>query len=445
MLTQLSQPDAKIQEAVARAKALGRLTTVFICTGIFFLVLPGTFLGVWNLISVSEHRAAHALSAAWVQAHGHAQAFGWISTFIIGIGFYSLSRMGPVTADAIRRGWWSWGLWTAGIAMRWTAGVYGWEWRAALPLSGVLELAGFLLFFSTVRRHKPAAAQAVAPRREPPREPWMRVVVLSTMLFLLVLLFNCGATFFVSVRESAPALPAALDRRFLLLAAWGFLVPTVWGFNARWLPIFLGLLQPNPKALTFALWGLGLALLAGVCGLSITAAALLLAASLVASCALHVFSSGIQPAKTHGIHPSFPYFVRGAYGWLLIAAALACGASISDVNGGITGASRHALTVGYLATMVFAIGSRILPSFCGYHVLFSKQLMFASLTLLNVGCFIRVVCEIPAYEANVAIGWAILPFSAVLELAAVGMFALNLLATFFRVPEPRPAVSNAAG
>ena len=104
MLTQLSQPDAKIQEAVARAKALGRLTTVFICTGIFFLVLPGTFLGVWNLISVSEHRAAHSLSAAWVQAHGHAQAFGWIGTFVIGIGFYSLSRIGLVELGPVDRG-----------------------------------------------------------------------------------------------------------------------------------------------------------------------------------------------------------------------------------------------------------------------------------------------------------------------------------------------------
>jgi hypothetical protein len=82
--------------------------------------------------------------------------------------------------------------------------------------------------------------------------------------------------------------------------------------------------------------------------------------------------------------------------------------------------------------MVFAIGSRILPSFCSQHVLFSKNLMFTALLLLNVGCLLRVGCEIPAYESNVAAAWTVLPFSAILELTAVGIFAINLLATFFR-------------
>jgi uncharacterized protein involved in response to NO len=40
-------------------------------------------------------------------------------------------------------------------------------------------------------------------------------------------------------------------------------------------------------------------------------------------------------------------------------------AAIADQHGGIWGASRHALTVGFAATMVFAIGPRILPHFAG--------------------------------------------------------------------------------
>ena len=98
------------------------------------------------------------------------------------------------------------------------------------------------------------------------------------------------------------------------------------------------------------------------------------------------------------------------------------------------GASRHALTVGFLASMVFSIGQRILPAFCGMHVLFSKRLMFASLFLLNTGCFLRVACEIPAYEHNVALAWRILPVSAVIELTAVLLFVTNLVVTFLRPP-----------
>jgi len=436
MFAQISQNSSVSNAAVSREIALQKLVAVFICTGLFFLVLPGTFLGVWNLIAVSAHRAAHSLSPAWVQAHGHAQAFGWIGTFIIGIGFYSLSKMGPVAPFAVTRGWWSWALWTMGVALRWAAGVYEWHWRLVLPLSAAFELAGFLLFFITVRRHKPTAAHSSARPAAPPRtrETWMQVVIASTMIFLLVLLLNCGATLYVALKETAPALPPGLDQRFLLLAAWGFLVPTVWGFNARWLPVFIGLPQPKARAMMYALGALGTALIAGFVGFSILTAVLLIAASCLAAWSLHVFKPSVQPAKTQGIHKSFPHFIRVAYLWLLAAAALTCCAAISDTNGGITGASRHALTVGFLATVVFAIGSRILPAFCGHRVLFSKHLMFTALLLLNIGCLLRVACEIPAYESNLAAAWTMLPFSAVLELTAVGIFAINLLITFFGRP-----------
>ena len=172
----------------------------------------------------------------------------------------------------------------------------------------------------------------------------------------------------------------------------------------------------------------------GLAGAPVVCACLLIVASLLAAHALHIARPGIQPPKLLGIHPSFPYFVRGAYGWLLIAAILSLCASLFDRNGGITGASRHALTVGFLATMVFAIGQRVLPAFCGMHVLFSKRLMFFALLLLTIGCALRISCEIPAYDYNCPLAWRLLPISAIAELAAVALFAANLLVTFTRPP-----------
>jgi uncharacterized protein involved in response to NO len=128
--------------------------------------------------------------------------------------------------------------------------------------------------------------------------------------------------------------------------------------------------------------------------------------------------------------------------WLLIAAVLGVYAAIADTNGGIWGASRHALTVGFLSTMVFAIGQRVLPAFCGMRLLYSKTLMWASLAVLNLGCLLRVASEIPAYEANLQVAWRILPVSAVTELTAVTLFALNLGITLL-LPPPRTAMSKA--
>ncbi len=45
---------SEISDAVrARESALARLLMAFISTGLLFMLLPGTFLGVWNLLQIS--------------------------------------------------------------------------------------------------------------------------------------------------------------------------------------------------------------------------------------------------------------------------------------------------------------------------------------------------------------------------------------------------------
>lgn len=427
---------------VEREMKMQRMLIAYILTGLIFLLLPGTFLGVWNLISISNRRALDSLSPAFLQAHGHAQIFGWIGTFILGLGFYSLTKMGNLPAFAIPHGWYCYGLWTAGITLRWFAGIVGWQWRVLLPLSALLELTAFLMFFRTVSSHRraaPAGGVSAIPRGP---EPWMLMVIGSTLGFLATLVMNLVTTLQVSLDNTGPALAHVPDQRLVTLATWGFLVPAVWGFNARWLPVFLGLDQPRPRFLFLALALAWTAILAEFAGRLTWFAALLPFAALAAVFALHIAEPASRPAKTTGVHPSFPFFVRLAYLWLLVAAALSVRASWSDVNGGIWGASRHALTVGFLSTMVFAIGQRILPAFCGARVLYSPRLMLVSLTALNIGCVLRVGAEIPAYEANVQMGWHLLPCSAVIELLAVSLFAANMALTLIQPPAHlRPAVT----
>lgn len=74
-------------------------------------------------------------------------------------------------------------------------------------------------------------------------------------------------------------------------------------------------------------------------------------------------------------------------------------------------------------------------------LLYSKKLMFASLAILNLGCLLRVASEVPAYEGNLQAAWRILPVSAMIELTAVVLFALNLGVTLLLRP-PWPAVSR---
>jgi hypothetical protein len=422
----------------AREKAAQRLMMAYALAGLFFMLLPGTFLGVWNLISISGQHGP-TVSTAWIQAHGHAQIFGWIGTFILGIGFYSIPKM---TGGKIQRpglGWAAWSLWVAGASLRWTTGVYQWHWRAALPLSALLELCAFLIFVSSVRRHRPAGA-ADSGQSIP---LWVISVLVGTLGFGIGLLMNLFAAFYVSLTGASPAFPGAFESRFLTLVLYAFIVPTIWGFSARWLPVFLGLGPVNDRmlrvALLFSLAGVALAQ-AGLFRLAPWLLALGAAASLSA---FHLFGPAPRPAKTTGVHPSFASFVRIAYLWLVAAAGLGIVAAYLDHANGWVGASRHALTVGFISAMVFAVGQRILPAFAGMRVLYSPRLMLACLLLLNVGCTLRVTSEILAYEAYWPSAWRALPWSAVCELTAVMVFAANLLLTFKQPPahEMKPATA----
>src|SRR5262245_52301697 len=109
------------------------------------MLVPGTFLGVWNLLQVSERESVGLVSQSWLQAHGHAQIFGWIGTFILGIGFFSLQHLYSRSARPLMAVRVCWALWTTGVVMRWGTNVYGGPWRVMLPISGLLELTAFLI------------------------------------------------------------------------------------------------------------------------------------------------------------------------------------------------------------------------------------------------------------------------------------------------------------
>ncbi len=74
---------------VARERQKSLMLRAWILSGLFFMALPGTLLGFSNLMAISVHHGLGTLPAAWMEGHGHAQMFGWIGSFILGIGFYS--------------------------------------------------------------------------------------------------------------------------------------------------------------------------------------------------------------------------------------------------------------------------------------------------------------------------------------------------------------------
>ncbi len=411
-----------------------RALAAFIVTGLAFLALPGTFLGVWNLIIISEHRAATAASTAWIQAHGHAQLFGWVGSFILGISLYVLPKFRGQPLKNFRMVWAIWVLWTAGVAWRWWAGIGEREWRVGLIGSAILELTAYAL------TQRVLAFRAGSTRKKPKNlGSWLGICGFGALGVALIL--NVSVCVHVALRGSDPVFPPLWDRSFILIALWGFAVTVAWGYSTRFVSIFLGLKAPVHGA---ARW-----LSIGVVALVVTALVrqflftdlLALALTVCAIWAVRIFHASARPAKLVGVYRRYPAFIRLAYVWLVIGAALGLAADLAPRITGLGGASRHAITVGFIATFIFVLAPRILPSFLNGRELYSISIMAASLWLLNVGCLLRVLSEAIAYSAGGWL-WSMLPISAFLELAAVAAFVVNMAAT---LAQPLPAWFSASG
>lgn len=419
--------------AVERRKSL--LFRLWIATGLFFLVLPGTILGFTNLLVITAHHGLSGLSPAWIQAHGHSQVFGWIGSFVLGIGFYSQPQ---TRANRGRLPVICWALWTIGLTLHWLAGAYLWRWRVTLPLSGLLEVAAILMFLYAASQHKPPeqAGEEAGPkakaRSRAGMEPWMQTVLVSNAAMLIAIALNFAIEVRLALAGLTPARPHGFDQRYLVLLGWGFLAPLVWGFSARWLPIFLGVEPVRGRMLQMAVLADVLGVVLGMAGQTLAATVLLAVGAVMAAVGIRVFSAPERPAKTLGVHSSFPVFLRIAFVWSIVASLLGVWATVADVHGGIWGGSRHALTVGFAAMMVMTVGPRILPHFAGILRLWSPRLMFATLLLLLAGCTLRVSMEPLAYEGMAHFAWKLLPISGFLELAAVLLFALQLILTVAR-------------
>ena len=422
-----------------------RALSAFILTGLAFVALPGTLLGVWNLLAIAGAHGSARVSPAWIQAHGQAQLFGWVGTFILGISLYVLPKFLNRMIRNFALVWLVWALWSVGTAWRWLIGVGFPYWRLGFVGSVVLQLMGYglaqyLLWFDRTKR---APSNNGAPvRKSFPGDlaSWLGIV--GFVAFGIALLLDLAISARVALHADQPLLPATADRVFLVIALWGFAIPVAWGYSTRFVTIFVGLRSPVQSA---ARW-----LAAGVAAivLSATLQRFMLAdvmAAIVTICAvwvLQVFRTSVREPKRMGVYRHFPIFIRLAYAWLVVGAILGVCADLEPRLTGLGGASRHALTVGFLATLIFCIGPLILPSFLAGRELRSSRLMGASLWLLAIGCFLRVSSEAVAYSASGGWSWRVLPLSGLLELTAVCLFVLNLGWTMM---QPMPAWFGPSG
>ncbi len=417
----------------APERRASRMLAAYVLSGLAFFVLPGTFFGVWNLLTIASHHSAGGANPAWIQAHGQAQLLGWVGSFILGISLYVLPKFRGRALKHFGLAWTVWVLWTAGVFLRWWAGIVPEGWRVALVAGAVLELAGYLLFQYIVLFAGRTKQSEQAHRKRPhDLGSWLGItgfLALGVALFL-----NLWIAVPLAWHGTSALYPLRSDHALVLIEVWGFALPVAWGYSTRFVTVFLGLQASSYRAWPWVCGGTAAIVALALARRFELADALAVTVAGLAIWAIRVFRPSVKQAKRLDVYGGYPLFVRLSYLWLATGAVIGIVADFEPRWEGLGGASRHAITVGFIALFIFALAPRILPTFLNGRELFSTRLMAASLWSLTIGCLARVTSEAVAYSTH-GIAWRILPVSAYMEFAAVLLFSLNLVATALsRIP-----------
>src|SRR5208282_4874542 len=297
-----------------------------------------------------------------INAHGEAQIFGWVGLFIMGFAYQAFPRMWQTTLAAPRLAVVAFGLVVGGLVVR-TAGITTaevWGPAALMALAGgLMQVAAVGLFASqllvTFRR-----SGAVA-------EAYVGFVVAALGWFLLSSVFSVWHSWHTM---TAPDLDAL-----------------IWAIATYQAP--LRDLQIHGLALFMIYRWTGNHLIAA--GL-VPIWAIMTVAVLMIALPWRLWRPMPEPDRTGK-------FVRAAYAWLPVSLVMLLMMPLYNHLAGVSfshayfGATRHAITVGFISLMIMGMAARVVPTLNGVDPRTLSNLRGPFL-LLNLGCFLRVTMQV---------------------------------------------------
>ncbi len=408
----------------------------FLKAALLFTFTGGAALGAWALIAMAIQGRLGGIGRGIIQVHGHWQLFGWVGLFVVGIAYHILPRLAAVPLPSYPAAAASFALLVTGTILRAAQSLDPSMIRSTLLIGGALmELAGCALFAWTV-------ARILGPQSGPGRIAFSYLALGSAWLIAAAFLNLAHAWHLVA--RSTFEIPAFWNLPYLSIFLLGFVTFWIFGVSLRTLPLFMGL-KARPEVTAALLLPLTASLAALAIGESLFVAGrgawsrwLFGAGGLGTGLCLVLFVWAIgimgrrEAAPEPGVDHGYEKFLRLGYAWLLISAGMLVVFSGFVLAGrsmdhAYVGAYRHALTVGFITTVIVGMASRIVPVFRGVP-LYSARLREWSFWLLFVGNIVRVLFQ--SLSAGGDPLWLrIAGVSGVLELAALALFGVNLWKT----------------
>src|SRR6188508_1763803 len=310
----LSRPPASVPNT-------GKPYRYFFMAGIAVVLTVGAAWGAWLLLQIGAAGRFTGASLHQVNAHGHAQVFGWVGLFVMGFGYqmfpalWQRRLLAPRLVPAV------FAAMLAGVAIRTVAmAAVGARWAVpAVVAGGALEIAAITAFAVQLGLTWRASFAR--------RQPYLRYVAAALAFFVPQAMFCVWHTLNTLT---------AVDRRALIwsvatyqavlrdLQIHGFVLLMVLGVSIQILPRFYGVPEVSSRRARLA-WGLILGgvvgevvlfLLYRFTGRHVLAATLMVPWSMLAVGALSIGAAfrpwrafpGPRPERT-------AKFVRAAYLW----------------------------------------------------------------------------------------------------------------------------------
>jgi len=382
----------------------------FFKAGIAVVLSLGAAWGAYLLLRIAMTGKFSAVGLHDVNAHGHAQIFGWVGLFVMGFAYQAFPRFKHVTLAWPNLAFSTLWMMLIGLVVRSISQPLAVHFPSAYwPAIGasVLEVAAIGLF-----------AMIIVKTWQQCRDPltfydgyilsamfWFVIQAVCESLFLAVTLSVEGKQLSTLVAIWQPALRDIQIHGFALLM--------ILGVSQRIFHHFYGLPKPNPALGRAMLVVLNLAIVGEVVGSILMqtagprwgmcwyASVVVLAVSVLVLVAnWRIFSQTDEADRSLK-------FLRAAYIWLFLSMAMLVGFPLYQFrilplwapgsealqlgfSHAYYGAIRHAITVGFVSLMIMGVSAKVVPTLNGIASRSLTQL-WAPFILVNLGCSLRVI------------------------------------------------------
>ncbi len=391
----------------------GTVYRPFFKAGIAVVLTLGAAWGAYLLLRIAWTGRFTAAGLHEVNAHGHAQIFGWVGLFVMGFAYQAFPRFKQASLARPQLARLSLALMLAGIVGR----SLGEPLADTIPGAGAVailaawvEVAAIGLFGYVIAATWRGAGKGLA---------FNDYYILAAMAWFLVQ--AVAEAVYLAATLAAASRAELLD----LVATWqgairdaqihGFALLMIFGVSQHLLPHGYDLRRPGRRLSLIALVAINVAVVGEIVGLVLMrgasrawaglwyAAVLLLTGTVVALLAdWRVFGRSSEPDRSLK-------FLRAAFVWLLIALAMLVllpayqfallpglapdsEAVALGFSHAYHGAIRHAITVGFVSLMIVGVAARMVPTLSGAD---NRRLtrLWVPFLLLNGGCAMRVVAQ----------------------------------------------------